>query len=225
MHHDGAGNRCGTKGYETAKLMAAQLDKNTEPFTWSSCSSQYITDFLEYAACSSFHAGFSLAWGFSICWKQRVNCSCFPFQTTTIVLAEVHAWRTNPTEDTSNTQLSMQAGTLMGTANVNYSLDPGQDSVNLRWEYETSQTLGQMFIQPEVVWNKRLVCVCWHVNINVLNSRMCAKNYGASEMMASAQPTAYPLLMAQRVQLWDSKKEWVLVKVRFLEKRWKSTIH
>ena len=47
MHHDGAGNRCGYKGYETAKIMAAQLNKNTEPFSWSSCSRQYISDFLE----------------------------------------------------------------------------------------------------------------------------------------------------------------------------------
>ena len=48
MQHDGAGNLCGTPGYdESAGLMAAQLTKETQPFNWSACSRQYITEFLE----------------------------------------------------------------------------------------------------------------------------------------------------------------------------------
>lgn len=47
MQHDGAGNTCGTPGHEGAKIMAAQLTKGTTPFLWSSCSSEYITDFLD----------------------------------------------------------------------------------------------------------------------------------------------------------------------------------
>ncbi|XP_050400756.1 A disintegrin and metalloproteinase with thrombospondin motifs 6 [Patella vulgata] len=47
MHHDGAGNPCGTPGYERARIMAAQLTKDTKPFLWSSCSKEYITSFLD----------------------------------------------------------------------------------------------------------------------------------------------------------------------------------
>jgi len=47
MHHDGSGNVCGTPGHEPARIMAAQLAKNREPFSWSSCSRDYITNFLE----------------------------------------------------------------------------------------------------------------------------------------------------------------------------------
>uniref|UniRef100_A0A674N568 ADAM metallopeptidase with thrombospondin type 1 motif 6 n=1 Tax=Takifugu rubripes TaxID=31033 RepID=A0A674N568_TAKRU len=37
MNHDGIGNSCGTKGHETAKLMAAHITANTNPFSWSAC--------------------------------------------------------------------------------------------------------------------------------------------------------------------------------------------
>uniref|UniRef100_A0A8C4PZL5 ADAM metallopeptidase with thrombospondin type 1 motif, 6 n=1 Tax=Eptatretus burgeri TaxID=7764 RepID=A0A8C4PZL5_EPTBU len=47
FHHDGVGNLCGTKNNEVAKIMAAQLTSNTSPFSWSSCSRQYITNFLD----------------------------------------------------------------------------------------------------------------------------------------------------------------------------------
>jgi len=47
MQHDGSGNVCGTPGHEPARIMAAQLAKNREPFSWSSCSRDYITNFLE----------------------------------------------------------------------------------------------------------------------------------------------------------------------------------
>ncbi|EPQ02558.1 A disintegrin and metalloproteinase with thrombospondin motifs 6 [Myotis brandtii] len=47
MNHDGLGNPCGTKGHETAKLMAAHITANTNPFSWSSCSRDYITSFLD----------------------------------------------------------------------------------------------------------------------------------------------------------------------------------
>uniref|UniRef100_A0A3Q3FS98 ADAM metallopeptidase with thrombospondin type 1 motif, 6 n=1 Tax=Kryptolebias marmoratus TaxID=37003 RepID=A0A3Q3FS98_KRYMA len=47
MNHDGIGNSCGTKGHETAKLMAAHITANTNPFSWSSCSKDYITSFLD----------------------------------------------------------------------------------------------------------------------------------------------------------------------------------
>ncbi|XP_041357696.1 A disintegrin and metalloproteinase with thrombospondin motifs 6-like [Gigantopelta aegis] len=47
MHHDGAGNPCGTPGHEPARIMAAQLTKDTVPFLWSSCSQEYITSFLD----------------------------------------------------------------------------------------------------------------------------------------------------------------------------------
>lgn len=47
MNHDGIGNSCGTKGHETAKLMATHITANTNPFSWSACSKDYITSFLE----------------------------------------------------------------------------------------------------------------------------------------------------------------------------------
>ncbi|CAH1774293.1 unnamed protein product [Owenia fusiformis] len=47
MQHDGAGNPCGTPGNDPAKIMAAQLTKNTDPFSWSTCSRTYITGFLD----------------------------------------------------------------------------------------------------------------------------------------------------------------------------------
>ncbi|XP_041133358.1 A disintegrin and metalloproteinase with thrombospondin motifs 6-like [Polyodon spathula] len=47
MNHDGAGNPCGTKDNESARIMAAQLASNTDPFAWSACSRKYITRFLD----------------------------------------------------------------------------------------------------------------------------------------------------------------------------------
>ncbi|KAH3741905.1 hypothetical protein DPMN_048635 [Dreissena polymorpha] len=47
MQHDGAGNLCGTPGQEPARIMAARLAGDTNPFLWSNCSRQYITEFLE----------------------------------------------------------------------------------------------------------------------------------------------------------------------------------
>ncbi|CAH2296250.1 A disintegrin and metallo ase with thrombospondin motifs 6 isoform X2 [Pelobates cultripes] len=47
MNHDGIGNTCGTKGHEVAKLMAAHITSNTNPFSWSACSREYITSFLD----------------------------------------------------------------------------------------------------------------------------------------------------------------------------------
>ncbi|NWR39368.1 ATS6 metalloproteinase, partial [Tachuris rubrigastra] len=47
MNHDGIGNTCGTKGHEAAKLMAAHITANTNPFSWSACSRDYITSFLD----------------------------------------------------------------------------------------------------------------------------------------------------------------------------------
>lgn len=48
MQHDGTLNSCGgLTGEEPARLMAFQLAKNTEPFSWSSCSREYITAFLD----------------------------------------------------------------------------------------------------------------------------------------------------------------------------------
>ena len=47
MQHDGAGNLCGTPGQEPGRIMAARLTSDTDPFLWSNCSRQYITDFLE----------------------------------------------------------------------------------------------------------------------------------------------------------------------------------
>uniref|UniRef100_A0A8I3X2I2 ADAM metallopeptidase with thrombospondin type 1 motif 6 n=1 Tax=Callithrix jacchus TaxID=9483 RepID=A0A8I3X2I2_CALJA len=53
MNHDGIGNSCGTKGHEAAKLMAAHITANTNPFSWSACSRDYITSFLEKCVESS----------------------------------------------------------------------------------------------------------------------------------------------------------------------------
>jgi len=47
MIHDGVGNSCGSRGQETAKLMAAHITMKTNPFVWSTCSRDYITSFLE----------------------------------------------------------------------------------------------------------------------------------------------------------------------------------
>ncbi|KAL7992942.1 hypothetical protein Chor_017198 [Crotalus horridus] len=47
MNHDGVGNSCGSRGRETAKLMAAHITMKTNPFVWSACSRDYITSFLE----------------------------------------------------------------------------------------------------------------------------------------------------------------------------------
>ncbi|XP_076815322.1 A disintegrin and metalloproteinase with thrombospondin motifs 6-like isoform X1 [Clavelina lepadiformis] len=47
MQHDGTRNDCGPKNGEPSQIMAAQLTKNASPFSWSGCSKQYITDFLD----------------------------------------------------------------------------------------------------------------------------------------------------------------------------------
>uniref|UniRef100_A0A8C2A9T7 ADAM metallopeptidase with thrombospondin type 1 motif, 10 n=1 Tax=Cyprinus carpio TaxID=7962 RepID=A0A8C2A9T7_CYPCA len=47
MNHDGVGNECGVRSQETAKLMAAHITMKTNPFVWSACSRDYITDFLD----------------------------------------------------------------------------------------------------------------------------------------------------------------------------------
>ncbi|XP_053869260.1 A disintegrin and metalloproteinase with thrombospondin motifs 10 isoform X2 [Malaclemys terrapin pileata] len=47
MNHDGVGNGCGSRGQETAKLMAAHITMKTNPFVWSTCSRDYITSFLD----------------------------------------------------------------------------------------------------------------------------------------------------------------------------------
>ncbi|KAG7254313.1 hypothetical protein CRUP_006956 [Coryphaenoides rupestris] len=47
MNHDGVGNACGSRSQETAKLMAAHITMKTNPFVWSACSRDYITNFLE----------------------------------------------------------------------------------------------------------------------------------------------------------------------------------
>uniref|UniRef100_H3AJS8 ADAM metallopeptidase with thrombospondin type 1 motif 10 n=1 Tax=Latimeria chalumnae TaxID=7897 RepID=H3AJS8_LATCH len=47
MNHDGIGNSCGSRGQETAKLMAAHITMKTNPFVWSTCSRDYITSFLD----------------------------------------------------------------------------------------------------------------------------------------------------------------------------------
>ena len=43
MKHDGDGNACGTRG----GIMADQITENTDPFTWSACSMEYITTYIE----------------------------------------------------------------------------------------------------------------------------------------------------------------------------------
>ncbi|MGH0143982.1 UNVERIFIED_CONTAM: hypothetical protein FKN15_038912 [Acipenser sinensis] len=47
MNHDSVGNACGSRGQETAKLMAAHITMKTNPFVWSACSRDYITNFLD----------------------------------------------------------------------------------------------------------------------------------------------------------------------------------
>ncbi|XP_074642310.1 A disintegrin and metalloproteinase with thrombospondin motifs 6-like [Tubulanus polymorphus] len=47
MHHDGLGNPCGDIGHESARLMAAQINKHIDLFSWSSCSRDYITHYLD----------------------------------------------------------------------------------------------------------------------------------------------------------------------------------
>lgn len=47
MNHDGVGNACGSRSQDTAKLMAAHITMKTNPFVWSACSRDYITNFLE----------------------------------------------------------------------------------------------------------------------------------------------------------------------------------
>ncbi|XP_052336431.1 A disintegrin and metalloproteinase with thrombospondin motifs 10-like [Oncorhynchus keta] len=47
MNHDGVGNGCGSRSQETAKLMAAHITMKTNPFVWSACSRDYITNFLD----------------------------------------------------------------------------------------------------------------------------------------------------------------------------------
>nr|XP_015220789.1 PREDICTED: A disintegrin and metalloproteinase with thrombospondin motifs 10 [Lepisosteus oculatus] len=47
MNHDGVGNTCGPRSQETAKLMAAHITMKTNPFIWSACSRDYITNFLD----------------------------------------------------------------------------------------------------------------------------------------------------------------------------------
>uniref|UniRef100_A0A4W5K8K5 ADAM metallopeptidase with thrombospondin type 1 motif 6 n=1 Tax=Hucho hucho TaxID=62062 RepID=A0A4W5K8K5_9TELE len=72
MNHDGIGNSCGTKGHEAAKLMAAHITANTNPFSWSACSKNYITSFLDLPAIQTLILGFgteteSLHFSFSKC--------------------------------------------------------------------------------------------------------------------------------------------------------------
>ncbi|XP_064186122.1 A disintegrin and metalloproteinase with thrombospondin motifs 10 [Anguilla rostrata] len=47
MNHDGVGNACGARSQDTAKLMAAHITMKTNPFVWSACSRDYITNFLD----------------------------------------------------------------------------------------------------------------------------------------------------------------------------------
>ncbi|XP_064624818.1 A disintegrin and metalloproteinase with thrombospondin motifs 6-like [Lineus longissimus] len=47
MHHDGTGNTCGQSEHQPAGLMAAQITSNNDPFSWSVCSKDYITQFLD----------------------------------------------------------------------------------------------------------------------------------------------------------------------------------
>ncbi len=134
MHHDGAGNKCGEKGYESAKIMAAQLNKNTEPFTWSSCSRQYISDFLELV---SDKLVFILNFAISISQKEVGSKEAGDRLETAILQTFVAqgrelAWRTDRWRDPSSFRCSAQVETWMAMRSVNCSLDPGQDSVNSR---------------------------------------------------------------------------------------------
>ena len=123
MHHDGAGNRCGYKGYEAAKIMAAQLNKNTEPFSWSSCSMQYITDFLELV----LETLLDIYYGFSrpYCPQIRTNNKIM-----FVALDVESVLKINPWQGILSIPRSMLAEILMEMFSVNYSLDPGQRNVN-----------------------------------------------------------------------------------------------
>ncbi|XP_033636887.1 A disintegrin and metalloproteinase with thrombospondin motifs 6-like [Asterias rubens] len=43
MKHDGDGNACGSRG----GIMADQITENTDPFAWSTCSQEYITNYID----------------------------------------------------------------------------------------------------------------------------------------------------------------------------------
>ena len=45
MPHDDDEHRC--NGADGNHIMSRQLDKTTKPWTWSNCSRQFITEFLE----------------------------------------------------------------------------------------------------------------------------------------------------------------------------------
>ncbi|XP_002127703.3 A disintegrin and metalloproteinase with thrombospondin motifs 6 [Ciona intestinalis] len=47
MEHDGTNNDCGPRNGEPSQIMSPQLTKYTSPFSWSSCSKKYITDYLD----------------------------------------------------------------------------------------------------------------------------------------------------------------------------------
>ncbi|XP_062308696.1 A disintegrin and metalloproteinase with thrombospondin motifs 10 [Osmerus eperlanus] len=47
MNHDGVANVCGSRSQDTAQLMAAHITMKTNPFVWSACSRDYITNFLD----------------------------------------------------------------------------------------------------------------------------------------------------------------------------------
>ncbi|XP_028855606.1 A disintegrin and metalloproteinase with thrombospondin motifs 10 isoform X3 [Denticeps clupeoides] len=47
MNHDGVGNACGFRSQDPAKLMAAHITMRTNPYVWSACSRDYITNFLD----------------------------------------------------------------------------------------------------------------------------------------------------------------------------------
>ena len=47
IHHDGQGNDCELEGRHPF-IMSRQLMYDSSPLTWSSCSKEYITRFLEY---------------------------------------------------------------------------------------------------------------------------------------------------------------------------------
>lgn len=46
IHHDGQGNDCELEGRHPF-IMSRQLMYDSSPLTWSSCSKEYITRFLE----------------------------------------------------------------------------------------------------------------------------------------------------------------------------------
>uniref|UniRef100_H2YPL7 ADAM metallopeptidase with thrombospondin type 1 motif, 6 n=1 Tax=Ciona savignyi TaxID=51511 RepID=H2YPL7_CIOSA len=47
MEHDGPKNDCGPQSGKPSQIMSPQLTKYTSPFSWSVCSKNYITDFLD----------------------------------------------------------------------------------------------------------------------------------------------------------------------------------